>query len=198
MEDLDYYKPMRDNYVPGADLWVTESADAACGGNTWAPTFVETFRYVDELARFGLNTRGVIFHNTLASSAYGLLDSETHQPRPQYWGGLLLAKLAGEKVYDTHEPIREGVHLYAFSRKDGEEGVCYVLVNNSETETVQVEVPACVRYTLSSDKLRSQKIFLNGSELVMPDAYTMPALDGEAVAAGTVSVAPCTIAYIVV
>lgn len=198
MEDCDYYKVIRDQYAPGADLWVTESADAACGGNTWAPTYVETIRYVDELARFGMNARGVIFHNTLASSAYGLLDSETHEPRPQYWGGLLFAKLAGTTAYDTHEPIREGVHLYAYSRKDGKEGVCYIYVNNSQTETVSVDVPDCVRYTLSSDKLRSQRIMLNGKVLQMPDEHTMPVLDGQDEQAGTITLEPCTITFLVV
>lgn len=198
MEDYDYYKVIRDKYAPGTDMWVTESADAACGGNTWAPTFVETIRYVDELARFGLNTRGVIFHNTLASSAYGLLDSESHQPRPQYWGGLLFAQLAGTKVYDSGEELREGVHLYAYSRKDGKDGVCYIYVNNSRTENALVDVPNCVRYTLSSNKLRSQKIMLNGRVLEMPDEHTLPDLSGETVAAGAVELAPCTITYFVV
>lgn len=198
MEDLDHFAAIRDQYVPSTDLWVTESADAGCGGNTWASTFVETIRFVDELCRFAANTKGVIFHNTLASSAYGLLSSETHQPRPQYWGGLLFNTLVGEMVYDTHEPIRAGVHLYAFSRKDGEPGACYVYINNSETETVRLEAPACVRYTLSSDKLRSQKIFLNGRELVMPDENTMPDLSGENLPGGTMELAPCTVSFLVV
>lgn len=197
MTDYDYYKPFRDKYTPDADMWVTESADGACGGNTWAPTFVETFRYVDELARFGLHTRGVIFHNTLASSAYGLLEAETHIPRPQYWGGLLFSKLAGSTVYDTHEEIREGVHLYAYSRKDGKDGACFIYLNTSG-ETVHIELPACERYTLSSDKLRSQKIFLNGKELIMPDTTTMPTIRGESMDAGSYTAAPYTISFFVV
>ena len=118
MEDLHYNETIRDKYAPGAEMWVTESADAACGGNTWGPTFVETIRYVDELARFNVNTKGIIFHNTLASSAYGLLDADTHMPRPQYWGALLYSRLAGTTVYDTKEEIREGAHCLLYTSSD--------------------------------------------------------------------------------
>lgn len=198
MQDLDAAMAQRNQYAPGADMWVTESADAACGGNTWAPTFAETIRYIDEQCRFAVKTRGIIFHNTLASSAYGLLDDETHEPRPQYWGGYLLKLLTGEKVYDTGIPVQEGAHVYAFSRGDGQDGVCYIMINNSQNETTEVAVPAGYRYTLSSDKLRSRDILLNGVKLVMPDKETMPEIQGEMVEEGTLVLQPCTITYYVV
>ncbi len=198
MMDQAWFSTLRDKYMPGADMWVTESAAAAAGGNTWDSTYVETIRYVDELCRFATKVKGIIFHNTFARSAYGLLDPDTHEPRPAYWGGLLFNQLAGTKVYDTHEAIREGVHLYAFSRKDGEDGYCYVYVNNSRTETAHVEVPSCTGYILSSDKLRSEKIYLNGKELRMPDAYTMPALNGEKKNEGILALPPCSVSFLVV
>ena len=198
MEDLHYNETIRDKYAPGAEMWVTESADAACGGNTWGPTFVETIRYVDELARFNVNTRGIIFHNTLASSAYGLLDADTHMPRPQYWGALLYSRLAGTTVYDTKEEIREGAHVYAQSRKDGEKGFCYVIINNSREEETLVHVPACVQYTLSADSLRSQEIKLNGNVIASGEDGTIPELKGEEKEAGTITLAPCTVTYLVV
>lgn len=198
MSDLDYALKQRDDYAPGTDVWITESADAACGGNTWAPTFIESIRYIDEMCRFSTKTKGIIFHNTLASSAYGLLDSETHLPRPQYWAALLFHNLVGETVYDTHEPIREGVHLYAFSRKDKKKGVCYIYINNSKTESAIVETPPCIRYTLSSDNLRSQKIMLNGKVLEMPDEYTLPQLNGINCPQGAKELKPCTISFLVV
>lgn len=197
-EDIAFYGNIRDRYVPNGEIWVTESADAYGGGNTWASSYVETIRLVDELCRFAAFTKGIIFHNTLACSAYGFLDVLTHEPRPQYWGGLLLNKLAGAAVYNTHEPIREGCHLYAFSRADGQEGSCYVYVNNSKTETAAVETPGCIRYTLSSDKLRSRDIFLNGQKLQMKDEYTLPELKGVSEAAGTIELAPATVSFLLV
>lgn len=197
MEDLRYHQAIRDKYAPEAEMWVTESADAACGGNTWAPTFAETIRYVDELARFNVNTRGVIFHNTLASSAYGLLDANTHMPRPQYWGALLYSRLAGTTVYDTHEEIREGAHVYAHSRKDGKPGFCYVIINNSKSEETIVHVPSCTQYTLEADTLRSQEIKLNGTLITADEDGNIPALTGKK-AEGTLVLDPCTVTYLVV
>lgn len=197
MKDLEYHIPMRDKYMPGAPMWITESADAACGGNTWASTFVESIRYVTELALFNQRTDGIIFHNTLASSAYGLLEAETHNPRPQYWAALLYSKLAGTTVYDTHEELIEGAHVFAHSRKDKKDGICYIIVNNSRTDVTTIEVPVCEKYVLSSDAIRSLDIQLNGTVLQMVDDITMPEINGEKTEAGKIELPPCSITFIV-
>ena len=62
------YVDRRDKYVPGGQMWVTESGDAGCGGNTWASTYCDVPRTLNELGEFCTVTDGVIFHNTLASS----------------------------------------------------------------------------------------------------------------------------------
>src|SRR5262249_1590183 len=46
---LAFYKSLRDEFEPGRPLWLTETADAACGGNPWASSFLDTFRYLDQL-----------------------------------------------------------------------------------------------------------------------------------------------------
>jgi hypothetical protein len=46
-----FHASLRDRYAPGAPVWITETADAACGGNPWAKTFLDSFRYVDTLGR---------------------------------------------------------------------------------------------------------------------------------------------------
>src|SRR5437764_10622209 len=39
-EKIDaFYAELRDSFEPGKSLWITEAADAACGGNPWASTF---------------------------------------------------------------------------------------------------------------------------------------------------------------
>ncbi|MGS0740135.1 hypothetical protein ACVBEG_27325, partial [Pseudomonas sp. GG8] len=72
------------------------------------------------------------------------------------------------------EEIREGAHVYAQSRKDGKDGICYIVINNSKTEDTLVEAPACRRYTLEADALRSQEAKLNGKVLKRMD--TLPNL----------------------
>ncbi|CAM5491008.1 hypothetical protein [Rhodanobacter lindaniclasticus] len=38
-----YVKGLRDRYEPGKPVWITETADAACGGNPWASSFLDSF-----------------------------------------------------------------------------------------------------------------------------------------------------------
>ena len=192
------YVARRDKYVPGGQMWVTESGDAGCGGNTWASTFVDVFRTLNELGDFCTVTDGVIVHNTLASSDYGYLKHSTFEPRPNYFAVLLWSRLMGNTVYASGEEIREGAHVYAHSRKDGKDGVAYLIINNSNEPTT-VELPReAVRYTLSGNgKLRSRTMLLNGRELVLGENDALPCLDGEVQPAGTLELAPQTCTFFV-
>lgn len=42
-DKLMFYRRLRDEFEPGKPFWLTKTADAACGGNRWAPTFPDTF-----------------------------------------------------------------------------------------------------------------------------------------------------------
>lgn len=190
--------PARDKYCPGSPMWVTESGDAGGGGDTWASTYLDVFRTLNELGEFCTITDGVIFHNTLAASDYAFLDRVTHDPRPNYFAVLLWTRLMGQTVYDTGEAIREGAHVFAHSRKDGKEGVCYLVINNSETEATDLVLPAdAVRYTLSADFLRAPVMRLNGRPLALTAEGALPDLSGEVQKAGTLSLAPATITFLV-
>lgn len=46
---LAFYSALRDRFAPGKPMWLTETADAACGGNPWDATFLDSFRYLDQL-----------------------------------------------------------------------------------------------------------------------------------------------------
>ena len=193
------YVARRDRYVPGGQMWVTESGDAGCGGNTWASTFVDVPRTLNELGQFSTITDGVIFHNTLASSDYGFLKHGTFEPRPNYFAVLLWNRLMGKTVYATGEAIREGAHVYCHSRKDGKEGFVYLIINNSNEET-SVELPVdAVRYTLTGNgKVRSRTMLLNGRELVLGENDELPCLCGEAQSAGTIKLPPVSCTFLVI
>ena len=193
------YTSKRDHYVPGGQMWVTESGDAGCGGNTWASTYADVPRTLNELGEFSTVTDGVIFHNTLASSDYGYLKHGTFLPRPNYFAVLLWNRLMGKTVYETGEAIREGAHVYAHSRKDGKEGLVYLVINNSWTETTTVELPkeATVYALTGNGKLRSRTMLLNGRELVLGENDELPCLCGEQVEAGALQVAPGGCTFIV-
>ena len=98
-------------------------ADAACGGNPWAATFLDTFRFLDQLGRLARQGISVVFHNTLASSEYGLLDQNTFEPRSNYWAALLWRRLQmGLTVLDAG-PLEAEFHLYAHCMRGRPGGV---------------------------------------------------------------------------
>ena len=185
----------RDKYCPGGEMWVTESGDAGAGGHTWASTYIEVPRTLNEIGHFATVTNGVIFHNTLASSDYGWLKHGTFVPRPSYFAVLLWKKLMGDTVFASGEAIRPGAHVFAHSRKDGKEGVAYLVINTSWEETTTVELPKAAEvYALTGNgKMRSRTMLLNGKELVLGENDEIPELTGVTME-GAVEVAPggCT------
>ena len=140
----------------------------------------------------------MIFHNTLASSDYGYLKHSTFVPRPNYFAVLLWNRLMGQTVYASGEEIRQGAHVYVHSRKDGEPGYTYLVINNS-TEATAVELPKeATAYVLAGEKgLRSRVMTLNGKPLALGENDELPCLCGEKVAAGTLELAPGACAFFV-
>lgn len=187
--------PLRDQFVPNGQMWVTESGDAGGGGDTWASTYLDILRTLNELGSFSEVTDGVIFHNTLASSDYGFLEHGSFQPRPNYFAVLLWNRLMGTTVYDCAPLRREGAQIYCHSRKDRKPGVVYLVINNSLKDTLPVELPKeAHRYTLSAETMRSSVVQLNGKNLLISGICGMPELVPERQGAGIVSLAPgsCT------
>ena len=191
----------RDKYTtPGGEMWVTESGDAGAGGHTWASTYAEVIRTLNEIGSFVTVTDGVIFHNTLASSDYGWLKHGTFTPRPSYFAVLLWKKLMGNTVYDSGEAIRPGAHVYAHSRADGKEGTAYLIINTSWTETTTVTLPkeAEVYALTGNGSMRSRTMLLNGKELVLGENDTLPKLSGVTMPAGTLEVAPGGCTFVII
>ena len=189
----------RDKYCPGGEMWVTESGDAGAGGHTWASTYAEVVRTLNEIGSFATITNGVIFHNTLASSDYGWLKHGTFVPRPSYFSVLLWKKLMGNTVYASGEAIRPGAHVFCHDRADGKEGKAYLVINNSWTETTAVELPkeGTVYALTGKTGMRSRTMCLNGKELVLGENDELPALEGVSVPAGKIEVAPGSCTFIV-
>jgi hypothetical protein len=192
-----FYGGLRDRFEPDKPVWITEIADAACGGNPWAATFLDTFRYLDQHGRLARHTVNVVFHNTLASSEYGLLDQNTFAPRPSYWAALLWRRLMGATVLDSRVPIREGLHVYAHCLRDAPGGVALLAINNSRTQPSFVDLPlSAKRYTLTSQKLDGPDAKLNGIELKLGPNDELPLIQGNRVRAGVVELAPTSMTFL--
>ncbi len=195
-----FYGGLRDRFEPGKPAWVTEIADAACGGNPWAATFLDSFRYLDQLARLAKRGVQVAFHNTLAASEYGLLDQSTFAPRPNYWAALLWRRLMGPVVLDAG-PSRPGLHLYAQCLRGRPGGVALLAINLSRTQPESIDLPASAeRYTLAATRgeLEDTHVQLNGHELMLGGDDELPSLQGSRAPSGPVEFAPATITFLAV
>lgn len=195
---FDHYKAIRDRFTPGAPIWVTEMAQAACGGDEWAASFLDTFRYVDQMGRLARRGADVLFHNTLSASDYALIDDVTLEPRPNYWAAVLWRKLMGETVLDAG-PNTTSLHVYAHCLRDRSGGVGLVAINLSQTEDAALDLPnGARRYTLSADEPRAATVRLNGERLVMRSGDRLPPLSPTQAPAGTLRLAPASTTFLAV
>ncbi len=198
-ETLAFYRALRDEFEPGTPFWNTETADAACGGNPWGGTFLDTFRYLDQLGRLARQEVHVVAHNTLVASDYGLLDDETFAPKPNYWGALLWRRLMGTTVLDAGVPIQPGLHVYAHALRGRPGGVAVLAINTDRHAARRVTIPvAAERYTMSSatDALETVRVRLGAAELALGPGDAVPPLAGEPIGAGEVVLDPATITFL--
>jgi hypothetical protein len=192
-----YYASLRDHFEPGKPLWITESADAACGGNPWASTFLDTFRYLIEHASLARRGVKVIMHNTLAASDYGLLDQNTLEPRPNFWMVVLWHKLMGTTVLDPQASGKPNTYVYAHCLDWRPGGVTLLVINADRQRSFDLNLPkAGERYTVTARQLEDTKVELNGKPLRLTSSGDMPQFSGEPVNAGRLTFAPASITYL--
>lgn len=197
--DAARYRETRDTYLPDAPMWITETAQAACGGDRWAATYRDVVRYVDTLGRLAVGNGDVMFHNTLAASDYGLIDEDGFVPRPDYWAAVLWARLMGPEVLAPREaPGTPGLTVYAHCTAGAKAtGVTYAVVNASErARTVATGSGKTSAYVLSADNVDGSTIALNGKTLEVADNGTLPKLVGKPVT-GSVEIPPTSVAFVV-
>lgn len=196
--DQGYYKKLRDQYAPKAPLWVTETAQAACGGDRWAAQYIDVIRYIDTLGRLADGDGDVVFHNTLAASDYGLIDEDGFLPRPNYWAAVVWQQVMGNKVLAVESgPAVDDLAVYAHCTP-GASGVTYVVVNSSRTATRTVDTGADKTsvYQLTGEALDGGTIALNGTVLTAAADGTTPRITGAATT-GAVTAPPASVTFVV-
>ena len=194
-----FYAGLRDKFEPGRPLWITETAAAACGGNPWDSTFLDSFRYLDQLGRMAKRQVQVVIHNTLAASDYGLLDENSFAPRPNYWAALLWRKLMGTTVLDPGPSPMPGLYLYVHCLRGKPGGVALLAINTDRTISQSLDVPvAASRYTVTADKLTDTSIRLNGRELRLGARDELPSLEGDPATPGRLDLAAASITFLAI
>ena len=192
-----FYASMRDRLLPGKPLWITETADSACGGNPWGSTFLDTFRYLDEHARLAQLGVKAIMHNTLAASDYGLLDEKTFAPRPNYWAALVWHRLMGTTVLDPGPPPSDEPHVYAHCLSGVPGGVALLAIHAGRTAPAVLTLPTpSERYTLTAKMLEDTTVLLNGRELRLGSDDAIPQFAAVRTPAGPVTLPPLSITFL--
>jgi Glycosyl hydrolase family 79, N-terminal domain len=196
---LAFYRTLRDRFEPGKPIWLTETAETACGGNRWAATFLDTFRYLDQLGRLAKAGVQVVMHNTLAASDYALLDERTLAPRPNYWGALLWRQLMGTTVLESGVAIETGLHVYAHCLRGTVGGVALLAINPDRNAPHSLRIAnASERYTIDAANLQDATVRLNGHALTLGPDDQVPRITGVQAPAAMLTMAPATITFLAV
>lgn len=158
-QEAAFYRGLRDRFEPGTPLWLTETGETACGGNPWASTFTDTFRFTDQMGRLARQGVQVIAHNTLAASDYALIDEETMTPRPSYWSAVLWRRLMGSTVLDAGVGAG-GVHVYAHCLAGRAGGVALLAINTDGSARAIEVAGESERFALTARELGSKEAML--------------------------------------
>jgi hypothetical protein len=196
--DARFYAALRDRFEPRRPLWLTETGETACGGNPWASTFIDSFRYLEQLGRLAKLGVQVVMHNTLAASDYALIDEQTLEPRPNYWSAFLWRRLMGTTVLDAGPSSAPEVHLFAHCLAGKPGGVVVLAVNTERSAARELTIPMRgERYTLSSVQgLQARSVELNGNPLALGKDGALPTLEGVPTPAGQVALPPASITFL--
>ena len=194
-----FYADLRDKYLPGKTLWLTETGEAACGGDAFAAQFVDVFRYLNQLGSLAQKGVQAVMHNTLAASDYGLLNEDTLEPRPDFWAGLLWKRTMGSVVLDPGTPKEQSLRIYAHCSKEGKGSVALVVLNTGTQGEQTLTIPANYSsFMLTAPDLGSLKALLNGRELEARADGSIELPKAEAAKKGTLHLAPASAAFITI
>ena len=186
--DFAHYAALRDKYEPGKPLWLNETAQAACGGSPWAATFLDSFRYLNQLGALAQQGVQVVAHNTLAASDYALIDYDSLEPRPNYWAAVLWRRTMGSTVLAPPLSPSPGLRLYAHclpgSYESDRRGGVGLLAINPGAAVQRLEVGAGIAWTMQATPLDGKTVTVNGAVPAVDAAGVITGLDGAAVRGG--------------
>ncbi|MET1754960.1 hypothetical protein ABVV53_05735 [Novosphingobium sp. RD2P27] len=191
---------LRDQTAPGVPLWNTESAESSCGGNPWAATFADSFRFVDTLGRSARQGVRVYIHNTLSASDYALLDEHGNVPRPNYWAALLWKRIMGTTVLAPPTAPDQNLRIYAHCSVKGAGGVSLAAVNTGDSPVsipIGARAQAWVLERPAGAPLDTKDIRINGRKPWADDAGNLHGLESVGVM-NDVSVPAQSIAFVMI
>ncbi|KAG6527660.1 hypothetical protein ZIOFF_009786 [Zingiber officinale] len=191
-----------------ATSWVGEAGGAYNSGHHLVTdAFVFSFWYLDQLGMSATYDTKTYCRQSLVGGNYGLLNTTTFHPNPDYYSALLWHRLMGTRVLATNLIGREPslIRAYAHCAKESE-GVTLLLINLSGNTTTQLPIISPTSYSLGrkhhpgaarskipslsaedtreeyhltakDGDLHSQTMLLNGNALELDADGNIPTLD---------------------
>jgi hypothetical protein len=193
---------LRDDAAPGKPVWMTESGGQSCGGQVGvADRFLNSFWYLNTLARLAQAGQQVFVRWTLSGSTYGLIDDATLEPRPDYWAAVLWHRLAGGRVLALGgAPVDSDLRLYACCTRGGPPGaVTLIALNPSRTRTLRLDVGGAQvdLYRVTAPDPAGMDVRLNDAVLAVAADGSLPEMAARSVR-GDIALPPVSYAFIVV
>eukprot|EP00262_Sarcandra_glabra_P012043 TRINITY_DN3004_c0_g3_i1.p1 TRINITY_DN3004_c0_g3~~TRINITY_DN3004_c0_g3_i1.p1 ORF type:complete len:470 (-),score=63.06 TRINITY_DN3004_c0_g3_i1:64-1341(-) len=148
---------------PWASAWVGESGGAYnSGGHLVSDTFVDSFWYLDQLGMASKYNTKVYCRQSLIGGNYGLLNTTTFTPNPDYYSALLWHRLMGKGVLAVDYSGSPFLRSYAHCSR-GKNGVTLLLINLSNTMEFRVTVQNGMNINLhNGGTIHSEGSFMRG------------------------------------
>lgn len=133
------------SHGPWSSAWVGESGGAYnSGGRNVSNTFINSFWYLDQLGMAAMYDTKVYCRQTLIGGNYGLLDTTTFVPNPDYYSALLWHRLMGKEVLALDSSASPDLRTYAHCSK-GREGITLLLINLSNQTQFYVSIEKSIK-----------------------------------------------------
>ncbi|KAG0470300.1 hypothetical protein HPP92_016463 [Vanilla planifolia] len=188
-----------------ATAWIGEAGGAYNSGhNLVTNSFVSSFWYLDQLALSAKYNTKSFCRQSLVGGNYGLLDTTTFRPNPDYYSALLWHRLMGPKVLSTNFQGSKKIRAYAHCAKDFH-GISLLLLNLNRMTTTQVRVSSKganyqrEEYHLTAEygNLHTQTVLLNGNALLLDSLNSIPIMEPTKVdGSQPIEVAPLSIVFV--
>ncbi|MQL84038.1 hypothetical protein Taro_016540 [Colocasia esculenta] len=205
----------------GGSAWVGESGGAfTSGGRGVSHTFVNGYWYLDQLGMTSTFDHKVFCRQSLIGGNYGILNTTSFVPNPDYYGALLWHRLMGTAVLSASHDGSPFLRAYAHCSK-AKPGVTLLLINMSNDTLFDISVandggtshPLANAQDGSSNgqkgdreeyhlrprdgDIHSDVVLLNGTPLTLTSSLEIPDLEPNLVdGSSPIHLAPQTIAFV--
>lgn len=133
-------KAILQEYGPWSSAWVGEAGGAYNSGHHLVTNaFIFSFWYLDQLGMASTYNTKSYCRQSLIGGNYGLLNTTTYVPNPDYYSALLWHRLMGKRVLSTISKGTEYLHAYAHCTKNAR-GITLLLINFSRDTRISVQL----------------------------------------------------------